>query len=328
MLRHPNVSIIIPNYNYARYLEPRFQSILAQTYRDYEVIFLDDASTDDSVNLVRQKFGTCITHIEVNRVNSGNPFIQWNRGVRLSQGKYVWIAEADDLCTPDFLERTVRVMENNPAVGLVYCNTSPINGDGTVLDEGFYHRYVSDLDPSRWQHDFTAPGSTEARQYLARKNTITNVSGVLFRREAYIQAGYAPEDMRMCGDWMTYCHVLRVADIGYLSTPLNFHRQHTAKHTQNSVLNLTYFREFLKVQQYVAEAFDLDKPSREEAFRRFLREWDRLTISNYGRIGLSGTRALARMARQAYPGPVHALQIAAHLLLNSLKSFLAKGLWP
>jgi glycosyltransferase involved in cell wall biosynthesis len=325
---NPNVSIIIPNYNYARYLEQRFQSILAQTYRDYEVIFLDDASTDNSVNLVQERFSPYITQMEVNTVNSGNPFVQWNRRVRLSRGKYVWIAEADDLCAPGFLERAVQVMDNNPSVGLVYCNTSPIDGDGTVLDEDFYHKYVSDLDPTRWRHDFTAPGLSEARNYLARKNTITNVSGVLFRREAYIQAGYAPEDMRMCGDWMTYCHVLQVTDIGYLSTPLNFHRQHIAKHSHNSVLNLTYFREFLMVQQYAAEVFDLDKPAREEAFQRFLREWDRLTISHYGRIGLSGTRTLARMTRQAYPGPAHALQITAHLLLNSLKSFLARGLWP
>lgn len=322
----PRVSIIIPNYNYARYLEERFQSILDQTYSDYEIIFLDDASTDDSVNLVRKQFSAYLARIEVNAINSGNPFIQWNRGVRMSGGEYVWIAEADDLCSPNFLERTAQVMNDNPSIGLAYCNTTPIDGAGAVLDTGFYHRYVSDLDQTRWLHDFTAPGVSEARHYLARKNTITNVSGVLFRRDAYVRAGYAPEDMRMCGDWMTYCRVLHETDVAYLSMPLNFHRQHPAKHTQNSVLDLTYFREFLQVQQYVADAFNLNYEEKQAAFRRFLGEWDRLTVSNYGRIGLTHTLTLARMTRLSYPGTARHMAIAAHFLLNSIKSMVGKWL--
>ena len=79
MIHPPKVSIIVPNYNYSRFLEERFQSILGQTYRDYEIIFLDDASTDESVKLVSEKFGTSLARVEVNSKNSGNPFIQWNR---------------------------------------------------------------------------------------------------------------------------------------------------------------------------------------------------------------------------------------------------------
>ena len=326
MLHNPKISIIVPNYNYARYLEERFRSILAQTRRDYEIIFLDDASTDNSVELVREKFGSDVARIEVNTKNSGNPFVQWNRGVRMSRGEYVWIAEADDLCAPDFLERTVRVMNDNPSIGLVYCNTTPIDSAGQVIDNGYYHWYVSDLDRTRWLQDFTAPGLIEVRHYLARKNTITNVSGVLFRRDAFIRAGYAPENMRMCGDWMTYCRVLHEADVAYISAPLNFHRQHTTKHTQNSVLDLTYFREFLQVQGYVADAFNLGNEEKKAAFRRFLGEWDRLTISNYGRIGLAETLTLARMTVQSYPSLASYVEIAAHFLLNSTKS-LAGKLW-
>lgn len=295
-----------------------------QTYRDYEIIFLDDASTDHSVDLVREKFGSGVARFEINTKNTGNPFVQWNRGVRLSQGKYVWIAEADDLCTPDFLERLVRVMDYNPSVGLVYCNTTPIDGAGAVIDSGFYHHYVSDLDPTRWLDDFTANGLNEVRQYLARKNIITNVSGVLFRRDVFVRAGYAPEHMRMCGDWMTYCHILHEADVAYINAPLNFHRQHPTKHTQNSVLDLTYFHEFLQVQAYLAEAFDLSNEEKKAAFHRFLGEWDRLTVSNYGRIGLAGTLTLAHMTTKSYPEPARFFEISAHFLLNSAKSLAGK----
>lgn len=320
----PTVSVIIPNYNYARYIAERFRSILEQTYRDFEIIFLDDASTDNSTKLVHEQFAPHIAHFEVNAINSGNPFAQWNKGVLLSSGKYVWIAEADDLCAPNFLECMLDAIERKPTIGLAYCNTTPIDGSGAVLDNDFYQHYVSDLDHGRWLHDFTANGLDEVRHYLARKNTITNVSGVLFRRDAFALAGYAAENMRMCGDWLTYCRVLHKFDVAYVSSPLNFHRQHPAKHTQNSVLDLTYFREFLQVQAYVAEAFDLGRTERRAAFRRFLGEWDRLTVSGYGRIGVLRTIELARIAAQSYPGLMHRAEIGAHLLLNGSKSLAGK----
>jgi glycosyltransferase involved in cell wall biosynthesis len=322
----PTVSVVIPNYNYARFLTERFRSILDQSFQNYEIIFLDDASTDESVSLVKAQFGSRIARFEINATNSGNPFVQWNRGVRLSRGEYVWIAEADDVCAPDFLERLFQSMSGNASVGLAYCNTVPIDGVGKAVDDGFYLRYVSDLDPLRWLNDFTASGLAEVRDYLARKNTITNVSGVLFRRDAYVRAGGAPETLRMCGDWMTYCRVLHESDVAYVSAPLNFHRQHPTKHTQNSVLNLTYFREFLQVQEYVAQAFNLRGDERQAAFHRFLGEWDRLTVSNYGRIGLSGTLRLAQMAAKSYPGLGCHARVAGHLLLNCAKSLAGKWL--
>lgn len=322
----PTVSIIIPNYNYERFLDARLSSIINQSYHDYEIIFLDDASTDNSIELVKKHFGKFIHRIEANIKNSGNPFIQWNKGVRLAKGEFVWIAEADDTCTPDFLEKMVSIMSSNPSVGLAYCNTIPIDVNGAVIDDGFFNRYVSDLDSTRWLHDFTAQGLSEVRNFLARKNTITNVSGVLFRRDAFVRAGYAPENMRMCGDWLAYCRVLHESDVAYVATPMNFHRQHPMKHTQNSVLNLTYFREYLQVQQYVAEAFNQNIQDKKAAFRRFLAEWDRLTISNYGRIDLHRTGNLARMTASTYPGIGYQLEVAAHLVKNSFRSLAAKWL--
>lgn len=322
----PTVSIIIPNYNYERFLDARLGSIINQSYHDYEIIFLDDASTDNSIELVKKHFGKYIHRIEANITNSGNPFIQWNKGVRLAKGEFVWIAEADDTCTPDFLEKMVSIMSSNPSVGLAYCNTIPIDVNGAVIDDGFFNRYVSDLDSTRWLHDFTAQGLNEVRNFLARKNTITNVSGVLFRRDAFVRAGYAPENMRMCGDWLAYCRVLHESDVAYVATPMNFHRQHPMKHTQNSVLNLTYFREYLQVQQYVAEAFNQNIQDKKAAFRRFLGEWDRLTISNYGRIDLPRTGNLARMTASTYPGIGYQLEVAAHLVKNSFRSLAAKWL--
>lgn len=320
----PTVSIVVPNYNYARFLDERFRTILSQSYADCEIIFLDDASADDSVALARERYADRIDRIEVNAANSGNPFIQWNRGVRLARGEFVWIAEADDFCEPQFLERMLAAIQQSPKIGLAYCTTVPVDEDGHVIDAGFHQRYLSDLDSERWHGDHVADGRSEVRRYLGRKNTVTNVSGVLFRREAYVAAGFAPEHLRMCGDWLTYCRLLHDWDVAFVSEALNYHRQHPTKHTQNSVLDLTYFREFLQVQDYVANAFELPLAEREAAFRRFLAEWDRLTVSNYGRIGLPRTLSLAGMTMVSYRRPAQLIRILAHLAMNLTKSLAGK----
>ena len=94
----PVVSVIIPNYNYALYLKKRIESILNQTYTDYELILLDDASTDNSVEILEKyKDNPHVSHILVNEKNSGSPFQQWAKGISLARGKWIWIAEADDV---------------------------------------------------------------------------------------------------------------------------------------------------------------------------------------------------------------------------------------
>lgn len=324
MKAKPLVSIVIPNYNYSRFLDERFRSILEQGCDDCEIIFLDDASSDDSVQVARERYGQHIDHFVVNETNTGSPFVQWNRGARIATGEYLWIAEADDYCAPGFLEKMLKALQASPSIGLAYCTTVPVDTEGKVLDAGFFHWYVSDLDANRWHSDYTANGREEVLHYLGRKNTITNASGVVFRREAYVNAGYAPENMRMCGDWLAYCRILEKSDVTYVAEPLNFHRQHPAKQTNKSVVNLTYFEEFAAVQDYVARQFGMSAAQREEAFQRFVGEWDRLTVSHAGRIDLAGTVALARICSRYWRTPTQRLRAMQHLAQNSIKSLGVK----
>ena len=91
------VSIILPNYNYERFLPERIESILNQAYKDFELIVLDDFSPDGSVELIKSylRKDNRIKFIG-NKENSGNPFLQWQKGIKESKGEYIWIAEADD----------------------------------------------------------------------------------------------------------------------------------------------------------------------------------------------------------------------------------------
>ena len=119
----PNVSVIVPNYNHARFLRQRLDSILAQSFQDFELILLDDCSTDDSRTILKEYARGPRVRLELNEANSGSPFKQWNKGVRLAQGRYVWIAESDDYADTRFLERMVPVLEEHPIVQFVFCRS-------------------------------------------------------------------------------------------------------------------------------------------------------------------------------------------------------------
>src|SRR5689334_17639702 len=115
----PFFSVIIPNYNHAAYLEQRIHSVLKQSFKDFEVIVLDDASTDNSTALI-QKYPSIIK--VVNEKNSGSPFRQWEKGAALAKGEWLWFAESDDLASPAFLQTMYDVIQKNKTAGLIYCD--------------------------------------------------------------------------------------------------------------------------------------------------------------------------------------------------------------
>ena len=107
----PLVSVIIPNYNHAPYLDERIRSIAGQSFQDFEIILLDDCSTDQSISILNKwAKHPKISHFIVNKQNSGSTFLQWEKGFSLAKGKYIWIAESDDVAHPDFLNITVNYL--------------------------------------------------------------------------------------------------------------------------------------------------------------------------------------------------------------------------
>lgn len=219
----PRVSVVVPNYNYAPLLPERLRSIFAQTRRDFEVILLDDASTDDSVAVLERVVDPPRVRLVRNAENGGNPFRQWAKGIALAQGAYVWIAEADDSADPRFLERLAGVLDAHPGVGLVHCAFRRLDAGGVAEDmSGIWWR---DLDPERWRRDHVAPGAEELR-WLACWNVISSASGVVFRRSVYEAAGGVDVSFRLAGDWDLWVRMARLADVGFVAEPLNVWRWH------------------------------------------------------------------------------------------------------
>ncbi len=110
------MSVIIPAYNTEEFLAETIRSALDQTYRDYEVIVVDDGSSDETLNVAR----SFEPQIKVLAQPNGGPASARNLGIRNSRGDYIAFLDSDDLWMSDKLEEQTEFMENNPAVGLVY----------------------------------------------------------------------------------------------------------------------------------------------------------------------------------------------------------------
>ena len=256
------ISVIVPNYNYARLLPGRIDSILRQTVPFYELIVLDDASTDGSVEVVEKLAAQHGVQIRVvrNAANSGSVSRQWAKGATMARGEYVWIAEADDLSEPRFLESLVDAMAD-PEVVLAYSQSRQIDEQGcTMLDH--YLQYTDDISREHWQNTYRARGVDEIRECLAIKNTIPNVSAVLFRRDALRRALDRQIDamcsFRIAGDWVAYLAVLEQGDIAFVPDPLNLHRRHGSSVTIGGERK-AHMLEIMRVQRMVARHFRLEE---------------------------------------------------------------------
>lgn len=269
-LAFPKISVVVPNFNYAHYLPQRLDSIVRQTLTPYEIIILDDASMDDSLLIIEDFKLKCPVPVKVikNASNSGSVFSQWKRGVMLAKGDFVWIAEADDICDVTMLERLAPAF-NRTDVVISYCQSKQIDENGIVLSEN-YLDYVSDIDRERWKTSFVGDGLDEVSNSLYIKNTIPNVSAVVFRREALldvlVEFGHEIERLRFAGDWMTYLRLMERGAISFTSESLNSHRRHSNSVTiSNHSIDL--LREISQVQTDTIERFKLGPIAKEKADR-------------------------------------------------------------
>jgi len=188
------------------------------------VILLDDCSTDGSVEILREYAGRPqVRCLLVNETNSGSTFKQWAKGLALAKGKYIWIAETDDVAEPGFLANLVGMMEDDPGCVLAYCRSSNIDDEGRPITAFGY--YPEEMDPVRWTRPFRNEGKLEIKDYLAYRCTIPNASAALIRAEA-MRSVAIPDGMRYSGDWLFYLRLLELGALSYCESPLCRQRLH------------------------------------------------------------------------------------------------------
>lgn len=245
----PTVSVIVPNYNYARFLDQRIASILNQTYTNYELILLDDASTDNSAEILKKyQDNPHISQIIINEHNSGSPFKQWMKGISLAKGEWIWIAEADDLCEPTFLETCMRYIEMDKGntsicnVGSVYINSKGKNINRAVQTWEKNEKQVSAI---------SFDGKKFAEFILYWSNKVPNASGVVFRKEYALRIQDPTwTTMRYCGDWLFWFEMVLQGNAIQVYKILNYFRIHNSQ-TSKGISSGQNIVESLKVALYI-----------------------------------------------------------------------------
>ena len=228
------ISVVVPAYNYARFMERRMVSVFAQTYPVAEVIVLDDASTDDGVAVARRiarDWGREI-QVVVNERNSGSPFRQWRRAAALAESEWLWIAEADDEADPALLAGLAAMVQEVPDLELAFCDSRSIDGEGATLAPSYRDYYVAS-GAAELAGGGVFPAREFARRFLAERNLILNASAVLWRRSSLLAAldrcGEELDIYRLAGDWRLYLDVLAASSgrVGVVAAALNVHRRHS-----------------------------------------------------------------------------------------------------
>ena len=229
----PLISVIIPNYNHAKFLDIRIDSILNQTFRDFELIILDDASTDNSTEII-EKYSNHpqISSIMLNEKNSGSPFVQWAKGINVARGEYIWIAESDDSADVEFLEKILEMSKGKSSLSLIFTNS-------VLMD--------LNLNTTRIAVSEKATGIYNANEinffynwfFLNSEFRILNASSCLFRRNLVNSEILGRiSKQRYSGDKYFWVLLLNQNPIfGYLDKSHNIHTTHaqtTRSHTSRS----------------------------------------------------------------------------------------------
>lgn len=238
----PLVSVIIPNYNHAAFLEERLQSVLNQTYHNFELIILDDASTDNSLEIINQYSNDShVSHVILNKDNSGSPFKQWDRGMSLAKGEIVWIAESDDSCEATFLEEMVPIyLKGDSSFG--FCRSKEYSAEGKFSDPKLQDCLKDDM---------YLDGNSFIREFLSGYNIVLNTSSCIFnlRKAQLISKQY--QHYRGAGDWMFWLEMAEDGKVFYINKALNFYRQHGSNTTKRMINDGSEFLENKEIFDYL-----------------------------------------------------------------------------
>jgi glycosyltransferase involved in cell wall biosynthesis len=219
MKKMPLVSFVVPCYRLGHFLRECVDSILDQTYENYEVVIMDDFSPDDTPSIARSFNDPRVVHIRNTR-NLGH-LANYNEGIRRARGDYVWLISADDkLIKPYVLSRFVTLLCDDANIGFVFCPTIRFSGSGELGLQGLHG-----------EQDVIWRGFEFLRQHLVYGNSVP-APAALARRECYDKVGGFPLDLPFAGDWYMWAAFAFHFDVGYLAEPMVGRRDHASNMTK------------------------------------------------------------------------------------------------
>lgn len=215
----PKVSVCIPVYNGSEYIAKTIRSILSQTFENFQIIVCDNCSEDDTEEIVRSFDDSRINFVrnEKNLGLVGNA----NRCIDLADGEYIHIIHHDDLMMPKNLEKKVRILDENPGVGLVYSDVMPIDQDGIPLDIVMFRET---------KRNYIEDGRKVFERYVLKMNVGASffIGSVLVRRECYLRLGGFNPQLPYNNDNEMWLRILLFYDAGCIGEPLVKYRIHNS----------------------------------------------------------------------------------------------------
>lgn len=304
----PKVSVIVPNYNHAKYLSQRLDSIFDQTFQDFEVILLDDCSTDNSAELLTKYTGNKkVTQFIVNEKNSGSTYKQWIKGITLAKGKYIWIAESDDIAEYNFLEVAMQSLKNT--------NCSIFFSQSWIIDENSKLQGKWNQDLLLYKNDFLKYGNELIQEYMINENIIPNASAVVFAKKMIKhEVLECMKSYRINGDWFLWINLLESNYCVFKSMPLNFFRRHAGAGSIRNVLNFKNIEEAFRINKFLSKkAYKIDGKS-------WMNSW--VDQANYSLIKIFNENFINiyRQALSIYPYPL--IFILHSILRKKTKRFI------
>ena len=199
----------------------------ARGSKNFEIILLDDCSTDNSRAIIESyKSNSHISHCIFNKHNTGNTFIQWEKGISLAKGEYVRIAESDDSCSKLFLSELISLLDSHSDAVLAFSHTYLIDSNGRHLKINWHRKSNGKI--------LTHDGKQFARQVMTRQNYISNASMVVFRRSIFYKVPKYFQQYKSCGDWLFWTYICTQGKVIEVCKKLNYFRMHEKKVTVNA----------------------------------------------------------------------------------------------
>ncbi|MCZ2486956.1 glycosyltransferase family 2 protein [Aquirufa antheringensis] len=263
----PLVSVIIPNFNHSQFLEQRIESVLNQRFENFEVIILDDCSSDNSLQIIeRYRNNPVISKIVYNETNSGSTFIQWKKGIEIASGEYIWIAESDDWCEPTFIETIYSELVKDKSISLGFAQSICLNESSSI-------RFVSKSE----NLTMVCNGTEFINNTLAYNNVIINASMAIFRKDKAIDFCDEIVNFKYCGDWLFWIKISKNNKVFISGKILNYFRKHSKDVSGNYINSGLNFKEELNVLNLLYSQKEL----KSEFYQKSVRNKYLNFISNY-----------------------------------------------
>jgi glycosyltransferase involved in cell wall biosynthesis len=233
----PKVSILLPNLNNRPYLEERIRTIMSQTFRDWELIIVDNYSDDGAWEFFKE-WAKKDSRINISQAPRKGMYANWNNCIRLAKGEYIYIATSDDTMIPHFLERMVDALDEHPECDLAHCKLRIIDEDNNISnqklwDNFFTVRYFGDL--INQTHIRKAPH--DGVLHFSGITVYTSITQLLIRGSLFARIGLFLENYGSMADYEWVMRATLVADTVHIPEYLATWRLHSVQATSDDRTN-------------------------------------------------------------------------------------------